>query len=390
MDYQQQMRDRLESGEARLLYESLIHGEDFGDFVRRAPTSRDDLEIWQALDRRFGEEIALVRQRYLEAGEARRCKQVTLEDYLRLLETSGRFSRPQLAKMAGVSENEWLSWILAEDDVIPALARLERLVAGASLSSREAAHLRQLRDAAVKEAQPPRQPGLAEYLQREPRSLGPALAKVRARRRFSVDQVARQAGVAGEQWQRWEDGQDLPALETLDGVLKKLHWIWATDDALRGWKDEVPAPRDVRLWAAFFNDHEWEDTDSQENWLIPKNPSPEAVAAWREVQLASQRQKAPDPQLGALEALREERVRAESTVGGFLRFRRETKLATVEEMARKAGVEVSTWLAWESGEMVPTLSELEAVASRIFVTSWLRERVLEIWRGMGLPDAASR
>lgn len=369
---------------ALLLYESLVHGESFEDFLARAPESKDDLEVWQVLDREFGGQSALFRSRYLQAGEARRCKQATLEEYFRVLELSSPFSRAELAAKAGVSEAQWMDWLLARDYVIPTPAQLGALVAGASLSKREAAHLRRLRELAVKETQPPKLPGLAEYLQREPGSLGPALGKVRARRGFCVHQVAKLAGVAGELWRRWESGQELPSVPTLDEVLKKLHWIWATDDALRGFKDEVPAPRDVKLWRAFLNDHEWEETDAQESWLLPENPPPEAVAAWREVQLARERERerrrAPEAGPTALEALAQERARAESTVGGFLRFRRETKLVTVEEMATRAGVDPSTWLDWESGERVPSLSELEAVAQRVFVTPWLRSRVLEIWR----------
>lgn len=378
-------RDRL-GHEARLVYESLIHGEDFEDFQRRLPTSQDDLEIWRILDRRFGDDYPLVRERWLQAGEARRCKQVTLEDYLLLLETSSRFSRPELAAMAGVSELEWIRWTQAQDDVIPPPAQLERLIACTSLSEQEARHLRQLREATVKAAQPPRRPGLAEYLQTESRFLGLALAKIRGRKGFSIDQVARQAGIPALLWQRWEEGLDLPALVELDDVLKRLHWVWATDDALRGFQEEVPPPRDAKLWKAFLNDHEWEETDSQECWLLPKDPTPEAVAAWREVQLAQENGVGTDPQRATLTCLAERRESAESSLGSFLRYRREAKCEGVEEMALKAGVAVATWLAWESGEAVPGLSELQMVAARIFVTPWLRERALEVWHSMELSS----
>lgn len=285
--------------------------------------------------------------------------------------------------MAGVCDETWTSWVLAEGDAILSPQQLEQLVAGASLSPQEATHLRQLRQDALEDAiSPLRQPGLAEYLRREPGSLRHALGHIRARKGLSLDQVAAQAGLACSVWQRWEDGLEKPPLPALDGALKKLYWIWATDDALRGWKDEVPAPADAKLWRAFLNDHEWEETGAQEDWLLPKRPTPEAVEAWKQVELANQRKRQSDPQAEALELLAQERLRAESTVGGFLRFRRETKGVTVEEMARKAGVEVKTWLAWESDQVLPALPEVQALGPRIFVTPWLRERLVEIWRQM--------
>ena len=278
-----------------------------------------------------------------------------------------------------MDEEEWLRWVLAEDDTAPTADQLERVIVGAGLSAREAAHARKLWERATWQAQPQRLPGLTEYLCQEPRSLGPALVRVRARKGFSVETVARLAGVKAAIWQRWEEGLELPSPRTLDEVLKKLHWIWATDDALRGWKDEVPASRDTRLWKAFLNDHEWEETGSQESWLCPEHPSPEAVEAWRLVKLATERRSEPDPQDEAIRVLAEERKRHERTVGDFLRYRREAKLESVESMARKAGVEVGTWERWESGELVPGLSEIEAMAPRLFVTSWLRLRLVEIW-----------
>lgn len=310
-----------------------------------------------------------------------RCAQSTLEGYLRMLETCGP-PRKALLAIAGIEKEDWLRWILAEEDAIPSAQQVCWIVAGANLSQREAEHLSKLREKALREAQPGRQPGLAELLAQQPGALGPALARTRARKRFTVDQVAAQAGVPAEAWQSWEDGGILPSLNVLDDALKKIHWIWATDDALRGWVDEVPAAKDAGLWKAFLNDHEWEETLAQENWLLPQHQTPEAVAAWREVQLASERQPAIEPEIEAVRAVAEARQEAESTLAGFLRFRRETKLASVEEMAGKAGVEIATWLAWESGEMVPTLAELEAVAPRIFVTAWLRERLLEVWHAM--------
>lgn len=367
----------------RLLFESFVSKETFEEFCARTAVTPGDLKVWQTLDRAFGDRAPHIRQCFLAAEEAERCRVTALEKYLAALEKGHGQSREQLAELARVNEEKWLSWVLAEDDSVPNADQLERVIAGAGLSAREAAHARELRESAAWHAQPRRLPGLTEYLCQESRSLGPALARVKARKDLSTEAVARLAGVAPTIWLRWEEGLELPSPRTLDEVLKKLHWIWATDDALRGWKDEVPVPRDASLWKAFLNDHEWEETGDQESWLCPEDPSPEAVEAWRQVRLASERRREPDPEAETLRVLAEERERREGTVGDFLRYRRESKLESVESMAGKAGVEVATWIRWESGELVPDLTEVEAMAPRLFVTPWLRQRLVEIWHAMG-------
>jgi transcriptional regulator with XRE-family HTH domain len=73
---------------------------------------------------------------------------------------------------------------------------------------------------------------------------------------------------------------------------------------------------------------------------------------------------------------------AESTLGGFLRLRRQWSQKSVQEMATKAGVEATVWQAWESGQVIPSVSEVEALGHRIYASSTARARMLEIRKAM--------
>ena len=358
--------------------------ESFASFLDRKPRSVADVEIWARLDERFGATMPAVRQRYHRAGETTRMQHRSFAGYLReLMETTG-YSARQLARMARASEESWALW-LAGDERAPrpsAAADLTwLLVTWLGLSRRETAFVDELAteyEAVLRAAE-----GydrlfldLTQFLRRTPEKLGPALAALRGCKGFSIEKVAWEAGVSPQCWRQWEQGL-VPDLETLDAALSKVFWIWTTDCTLRDADDHAPVPgrADSDLWIAFLKHRQ----DDDESLYLPADPSPSARAAFLQAnRIFFSRGRSDASRL--IDAMGEIRINSERSLGEFLRYRREIRERSLDDVANITGIDVPTLAAWETGASRPAPDEVERVAQSLFVTQTLRDRMLEIYR----------
>jgi transcriptional regulator with XRE-family HTH domain len=74
---------------------------------------------------------------------------------------------------------------------------------------------------------------MMEYLKLENSSLGHALAGIRHRHYWSLEQGAQRAGVSVKDLRDWESDMKNPTSDQLVAVLKKLGWSWDIDRFMR-------------------------------------------------------------------------------------------------------------------------------------------------------------
>jgi transcriptional regulator with XRE-family HTH domain len=225
--------------------------------------------------------------------------------------------------------------------------------------------------------------GLTEYLKQNPAALAPALRELRLRKGWSTAEAARQADISTQLWEAWEAASaEEVSVQNLGQALTKLSWIRDTEAMLSGSSEpegQLGADRaETELWLAYERDTFWIDAADESLELR----TADARKAWQAVDRAVLGIDDPEVLQRKLEAMKAEVEQAESTFGGFLGLRRQWSQKSVEEMARKAGVDVATWQAWEAGEVLPSVTEVEALGHRIYVSSTARARMLEIRKAM--------
>jgi transcriptional regulator with XRE-family HTH domain len=223
---------------------------------------------------------------------------------------------------------------------------------------------------------------LSDYIEKGPFVLAEALKGLRLRKGWTAAEAATQAGIPTEHWEAWEEASGRPSLNALRRALTRLSWIWNTE-CLTSESGTPTGPSgekvpDAELWRAYDLDSVWHDVDEEAAKLM----TPEARLAWQEADQVVFGIDDPEVLQRKLEAMKAEVEQAESTFGGFLGLRRQWSQKSVEEMARKAGVDVATWQAWEAGEVLPSVTEVEALGHRIYVSSTARARMLEIRKAM--------
>ncbi len=223
--------------------------------------------------------------------------------------------------------------------------------------------------------------GLAEYLEQNPAALAPALRELRLRQGWSTAEAARQADISALLWEAWEATSAEISIQSLGQALTRLCWIRDTEAML----DPSCRPEESRvklaeaeLWQAYERDNFWLNADDKTLELR----TAEAKKAWQAVDRAVLGSDDPEVQRQRLEAAKAAVEEAEGTLGGFLRLRRQWSGKSVQEMAAKAGVEATVWQAWESGQVIPSVSEVEALGHRIYASSTARARMLEIRKAM--------